>query len=325
MISGEYEYPDSPESNETIIARPYGVLSPTRDVAVNTSMQEGKTKDQCISAPIEEPIREECRQNIFSSYPSGDVPYQNSVQNVQNQIIQENMQQNQNFLQNHIWNQMQQQNMFVPSLGFQNNINHERMPHFINDVTQTVTLPIMNPNILRQHNQLHQTTMTNNKAMPQEPQKIIYGQNVASGTYRRYQDTVPISATIDAKQYGSANYSLDVTPNLNVAFCQTENETKLHNLNETYNRSSQIDNFTQANPEVSVVTNNATCNDDSLLLDCSIDSLIPSENDNKLKDSAVNTENMPNIPLRKKKAQKLEQLVFSAINSQNDVVNKVLY
>ncbi|KAF7418219.1 hypothetical protein HZH68_000872 [Vespula germanica] len=323
-IGREYEYPDSPESNETIIARPYGVLSPTRDVAVNTCMQERKTKDQCISAPIEEPIREECRQNIFSSYPSGDIPYQNSVQNVQNQIIQENMQQNQNFLQNHIWNQMQQQNMFIPGLGFQNNINQERMPYFINDTTQTATLPIMNPNILRQHNQLHQTTMANNRAMPQEPQKIIYGQNVASGTTRRYQDTVPTSATVDAKQYESPNYSLDVTPNLNVAFCQTENETKLHNLNETYNRSLQIDNFTQANPEVSVVTNNATCNDDSLLLDHSIDSLNQLENDNKLKDTAVNTENIPNIPLRKKKAQKLEQLVFSAINSQNDVVNKIL-
>ncbi|XP_035732354.1 uncharacterized protein LOC118446147 isoform X2 [Vespa mandarinia] len=312
------------QSNETIIARPYGVLSPTRDVAVNTSMQERKTKDQCISAPVEEPIHEKCKQNIFSSYPSGDIPYQNSVQNVQNQIIQENMQQNQNFLQNHIWNQMQQQNMFVPGLSFQNNINQERMPHFINDAAHTATLPIINPNILRQHNQLHQTIMTNNRAMPQEPQKIIYGQNVGSGIYRRYQDTVPISATIDAKQYGSPNYSLDVTPNLNVAFCQTENETKLHNLNETYNRSLQIDNFTQVNPEISVVTNNATYNDDNLLLDCSIDSLTPSENDNKLKDTAVNTENMPNIPLRKKKAQKLEQLVFSAINTQNDVVNKIL-
>ncbi|XP_046814739.1 uncharacterized protein LOC124422391 isoform X5 [Vespa crabro] len=233
-IGREYEYPDSPESNETIIARPYGVLSPTRDVAVNTSMQERKTKDQCISASIEEPIHEESKQNIFSSYPSGDIPYQNSVQNVQNQIIQENMQQNQNFLQNHIWNQMQQQNMFVPGLNFQNNINQERMPHFINDAAHTATLPIINPNILRQHNQLHQTIMTNNRAMPQEPQKIIYGQNVAS------------------------------------------------------------------------------------------DSLTPSENDNKLKDRAVNTENMPNIPLRKKKAQKLEQLVFSAINTQNDVVNKIL-
>ncbi|XP_014616980.1 PREDICTED: uncharacterized protein LOC106794074 [Polistes canadensis] len=324
-IGCEFEYPDSPESSETVIARPYGVLSPTKDVAVNTCMQEKSTKSQRISVPIEEPIKE-CRQNIFSSYPYGDIPYQNSVQNVQNQIIQENMQHNQNFLQNHMYNQMQQQNMFVPGLGFQNNITQERMPHFINDATQTATLPIMNPNILRQHNQLHQIAMTNNRAVPQEPQKIIYGQNIASGTYRRYQNIVPRSTTIDAEQYGSTSpdYLPDVTSNLNVAFCEAENDKKKHNLNETYNRSLQTDNFTQANPEVSVITNNATYNDNSLLLDYSIDSLTPSENDNKSKDTAVNTENMPDVPIRKKKAQKLEQLVVNAINSQNDVVNKIL-
>ncbi|KAI4490408.1 hypothetical protein M0802_010679 [Mischocyttarus mexicanus] len=324
-IGCEFEYPDSPESSETIIARPHGVLSPTRDVAVNTCIQESTMKGQRISIPIEEPIKE-CKQNIFSSYPYGDIPYQNSVQNVQNQIIQENMQHNQNYLQNHMYNQMQQQNMFVPSLGFQNNAIQERMPHFINDATQTANLPIMNPNILRQHNQLHQTAMMNNRAVPQEPQKIIYGQNISSGPYRLHQNIVPRSTTINAEKYGSASpdYPPDVTSNLNVAFCEAENDKKQHNLNETYNRSLKTDNFTQSNPEISVITNNATYNDNSLLLDYSIDSLVPSENDNKSKDTAVNTENMPDVPLRKKKAQKLEQLVVSAINSQNDVVNKIL-
>ncbi|KAK2582066.1 hypothetical protein KPH14_002770 [Odynerus spinipes] len=325
-ISREYEYPDSPESNETIVARPYGVLSPTRDAAVNTCTEERSANVRRVPAPIEEPIREEYRQNVFSSYPYGDVPYQNSVQNVQNQIIQENMQQNQNFLQNHMWHQMQQQNILPNGLGFQNNINQERLSHLVNDVTPTAAFPFVNPNILRQHNQLHQIPMANNRAMPQEPQKINYGQNLVANTYRRYQETVPRPTMVDTKQCGSSSpdYSPDVTSNLNVAFCQSGNETKLHNLNETFNCSLQTNNSIRANPEVSVVTNNATCNDDSLLLDCLMDSPTPSENDNKSKDTAVNTVNVPNVPLRKKKAQKLEQLVLSAINSQNEVVNKIL-
>lgn len=323
--TGEYEYPDSPKSNETIIARPYGILSPTRDVAVNTGMETRNTNVRRIVAPIEETIREEYRQPVCSNYPYVDIPFQNSVQNVQNQIIQENMQQNQNFLQNHMWNQIQQQNMLTTGSGCQNNMNQERISQFNNDSAQPMVFPLVNPNILRQPNQLHQVTMANNRAMPQEPQKINYGQNVATGTYRRYQETVPRSTTANTKQYGSASpdYSPDITPNLNVAFCQSKNETKVHNLNETFNRSLQIDNSVCTNAEVSVVTNNATCNDDSLLLDCSIDSPTPSEN-GKSKDTAVNTEDVPNAPLRKKKAQKLEQLVLSAISSQNEVVNKIL-
>ncbi|XP_076651921.1 uncharacterized protein LOC143358587 [Halictus rubicundus] len=325
-IERENEYPDSPESNETIIARPYNrVFSPTRDVAINTGeplVQMAGKSTQCNTIPMEEPLRASYKHNSLP-HPYGDIPYQNTVQNVQNQIIQENMQQHQTLQQNCL---SHQQNMLVNNLGFQSdqqNLNQNLIAQCVN-VPMKCECPttIHNTNLeqlLQQQNQLQQVTHVNNRAMPQEPRKIMFGQNLAA-TYKQHYGNIltHMPAVIDSKGVGclSPDYSPDVSHNLNDAFCQSKNEDKAHNLNETYNRPMQAD--------ASVLTNNATCNDDSLLLEFLMDSLSQAGSDHKSKETAVNTDNIPNVPMRKKKAQKLEQLVLGAISSQNEVVNRIL-
>lgn len=323
----ENEYPESPESNETIIAKPYRVFSPTRDVAINTGERFTQIGNQAVQTNpivIEKPIREDYQQNLLSPFSYGEVPYQNAVQNVQNQIIQENMQQYQNIQQQNYtgWNQLPQQNILANNrLGFQQNVHNQ--PYVSNGTMQSTVMQNPNvENIARQQNQLHRSIpYANNQAMPQEPRKVIYGQNVT--TYRQYQDAEPrlTRMTNLIPNESSPDYSPDVSQNLNDAFCESKSDDKTHNLNETYSRSN--------NPtaDATVLTNNATCNDDTLLLELLLDSPTPSENCGKSRDSAVNTDielAIPSAPFRKKKAQKLEQLVFNAINSQNEVVNKIL-
>ncbi|XP_012058206.1 PREDICTED: uncharacterized protein LOC105621347 [Atta cephalotes] len=327
VMGYENEYPESPESNETIIAKPYRVFSPTRDVAINTGERFTQIGNQAVQTNpivIEKPIREDYQQNLLSPFSYGEVPYQNAVQNVQNQIIQENMQQYQNIQQQNYtgWNQLPQQNVLANNrLGFQQNVHNQ--PYMPNGTMQNNVM--QNPNvekIARQQNQLHRSVpYTNNQAMPQEPRKVIYGQNIT--TYRQYQDAEPrLTRMANVIPNGSSpDYSPDVSQNLNDAFCESKSDDKTHNLNETYSRSN--------NPtaDATILTNNATCNDDTLLLELLLDSPTPSENCGKSRDSAVNTDielAIPNAPFRKKKAQKLEQLVLNAINSQNEVVNKIL-
>jgi len=324
----ENEYPESPESNETIIAKPYRVFSPTRDVAINTGERFTQIGNQAVQTNpivIEKPIREDCQQNLLSPFSYGEIPYQNAVQNVQNQIIQENMQQYQNIQQQNYtgWNQLPQQNVLANNrLGFQQNVHNQ--PYMPNGTMQNNVMQNPNvENIARQQNQLHRSVpYANNQAMPQEPRKVIYGQNIT--TYRQYQDGEPrLTRMMNVIPNGSSpDYSPDVSQNLNDAFCESKSDDKTHNLNETYSRSN--------NPtaDATILTNNATCNDDTLLLELLLDSPTPSENCGKSRDSAVNTDielAIPNAPFRKKKAQKLEQLVLNAINSQNEVVNKVEY
>ncbi|XP_011862084.1 PREDICTED: uncharacterized protein LOC105558787 [Vollenhovia emeryi] len=322
----ENEYPDSPESNETIIAKPYRVFSPTRDVAINTGerfIQIGNRAVQTNPIVIEKPIREDYRQNLLAPVPYAEIPFQNAVQNVQNQIIQENMQQYQNTQQQSYtgWNQLPQQ--AVPAnnrLNFQQNVRNLNQQYLPNGTAQNNVM--QNPgaeNIGRQQNQLHRGALyADNQAMPQEPRKVTYAQNLTA-TYRQYQDVAPRFACM-ANGSLSPDYSPDVSQNLNDAFCLSKNDDKTHNLNETYSRPVHADNPADA----TVVTNNATCNDDSLLLEFLLDSPTPSENGGKSRNSAVNTDEVPSAPLRKKKAQKLEQLMLNAINSQNEVVNKIL-
>ncbi|XP_012539108.1 uncharacterized protein LOC105838236 [Monomorium pharaonis] len=328
----ENEYPDSPESNETIIAKPYRVFSPTRDVAINTGnerfIQIGSRAVQ--TNPIEKPVREaDYRQNLLASLPYADIPYQNAVQNVQNQIIQENMQQHQNIQQQNYtgWNQLPRQSVPVSNqLGFQQNVRNMNQQQYLPNGMTTMQNNVMmqNPiadNIVHQQNQLLQ--YPNNQAMPQEPRKVsAYTQNLT--TYRQsYQDTGPRLTYTNANvmSNGSPDYSPDVSQNLNDAFCLSKSDDKTHNLNETYCRP--VDNPVLA--DATVVTNNATCNDESLLLEFLLEDSPPtSENGVKSRDSAVNTDEVPSAPFRKKKAQKLEQLVLNAINSQNEVVNKIL-
>jgi len=290
--------------------------------------QIGNRAVQTNSIAIEKPIREDYRQNLLASFPYGEIPYQNAVQNVQNQIIQENMQQYQNVQQQNYtrWNQLPQQN--VPAnnrLGFQQNVYNLNQQYLPNGITQNNVMQNPNvENVTRQQNQLHRgAPYADNQAMPQEPRKVTYAQNLT--TYRQYQDVGPrLTCMTNVMPNGSLSpdYSPDVSQNLNDAFCQSKSDDKTHNLNETYNRPVNMDN---PMADATVVTNNATCNDESLLLEFLLASPTPSENDGKLRDSAVNTDEVPNAPFRKKKAQKLEQLVLSAINSQNEVVNKVEY
>ncbi|KAK9301611.1 hypothetical protein QLX08_006049 [Tetragonisca angustula] len=329
-LGRENEYPDSPESNETIIARPHRVFSPTRDAAINTGEQltriAGKST-QCNIFPVnEEPLSVNYKQNLVSNFNYAEIPFQNAVQNVQNQIIQENMQQYQNQQQNHMCNG---QNTLMNNLNLQQNLQNLNQ-----GLTQSVNLPmhvnsvaIQNPNvehIIQQHH-LQQVRHANNRAMPQEPQKITLQQTLADMYKQQYGD-FPTHTPVDAKQIGSfsPDYSPDVSQNLNDAFCQSKSDDKTPDINGAYSRTIQaINPLRMQNPEISVITNNATYNDDSLL-EFLIESPTPSENDNKSKDTAVNTDNVPHVPLRKKKAEKLEQVMLNAINSQNEVVNKIL-
>ncbi|XP_050466419.1 uncharacterized protein LOC126859331 [Cataglyphis hispanica] len=321
----ENEYPDSPESNETIIAKPYRVFSPTRDVAINTGEHLIQIGNRAIQTnPMEKPVREDYQPNVLASYPYGEIPYQNTVQNVQNQIIQENMQQYQNSQQQNCvrWNHLPQQN--VPAnnqLGYQQNVNQQFLP---NGITQSNVMHNFNAeNIARQQNQLQQRALyADNRAMPQEPCKVAHRQNLATA-YKQYQDTrLACTANVVQQNESSPDYSPDVSQNLNEGFCLSKGDEKTYSLNETYNRPVNLDNPNTV--DATIMTNNATCNDDSMLLEFLLDSPDPSENGGKSRDSAVNTDEIPSAPIRKKKAQKLEQLVLSAINSQNEVVNKIL-
>lgn len=299
---------------------------------------------QAVGKPIhrnylsEEPVRATYKQNFLSNYAYGEIPYQNTVQNVQNQIIQENMQQNQMIQENMQQNpnlqrtcMHNQPNMLVNNLNLPQNFNHGLTSQCMDVPVQIRPATVQNPNLehmILQQNQLQQATHANNRAMPQEPKKVSFGQNLTSTYKQQYGNLLThMPVVVNAKQTGSLSpdYSPDVSQNLNDAFCQSKNTEETDNLNETYNKYIQVPNpLTIQNPDVSVITNNATCNDDSLL-ELLINSPTPSENDNKSKDTAVNTDDIPYVPLRKKKVQKLEQLVLSAINSQNEVVNKVRY
>lgn len=330
-LGRENEYPDSPESNETIIARPYRVFSPTRDVAINTGeqlTQIAAKSTQCNTFPVEEPLNVNYKQNLVPGYNYGEIPFQNTVQNVQNQIIQEKMQHN--LQQNHMCNK---QNILVNNLNLEQNLqnlNQGLTAQSIHVPMQLSSMTMQNPNVehvIQQHNQLQYLANTSNRAMPQEPQKTVLDQaltNMCKQLYGNCSAHIPVVE--DTKRIGSLSpdYSPDVSQNLNDAFYQSKSDEKVPNLNKTYNTITQNTNSLRVqNPEISVITNNATYNDDSLL-EFMIDSPTPSENDNKSKDNAVNTDNIPDVPLRKKKAEKLEQLMLSAINSQNEVVNKIL-
>ncbi|KAK1135510.1 hypothetical protein K0M31_000099 [Melipona bicolor] len=331
-LGRENEYPDSPESNETIIARPHRVFSPTRDAAINTGEQltriAGKST-QCNIFPVnEEPLGVNYKQNLVSNFNYGEIPFQNAVQNVQNQIIQENMQQHQNQQQNHMCNG---QNALMNNLNLQQNLQNlnQGLTQSVNLPMQVNSVAMQNPNVehmIQQHH-LQQVRHANNRAMPQEPQKITLEQTLSDIYKQRYGDfPTRMPVVIDAKQIGpfSPDYSPDVSQNLNDAFCQSKSDDKTPDINEAYSRTIQaINPLRMQNPEISVITNNATYNDDSLL-EFLIESPTPSENDKKSKDTAVNTDNVPHVPLRKKKAEKLEQLMLNAINSQNEVVNKIL-
>ncbi|XP_058791564.1 uncharacterized protein LOC131664464 [Phymastichus coffea] len=323
------DYPESPESNETVLAQPYRVFSPVRDAATNTTQQQLSITNKKIlhhnGLYEEPPIKETYRQSTYTN-KFYDVPFQNTVQNVQNQIIQENMQQNQTLLQqNLLQNQILEHNRLqINPILRQNlqNINqglYNDQGVLCNQAPLGCNHNIIAENVLQNLQSKCQLNSVGNRAMPQEPRKNSFRQNLLAN-YRQFQE--PISQNYNANMnhlgFVSPSISPDIPPNLNYGFCQTKLD-KANGIHDAYSRPS-------SNPlnDVTTITNNATFNDDSLSIEFLQNSPTPDSEPTKPKDFAVNTDDIPNAPFRKKKAEKLERLMMSAINSQNEVVNKIL-
>lgn len=331
FVLGSENYPDSPESSETVLAQPFRVFSPVKDAATNTTQQQLTNTNKKIlqqNLVMEEvPIKETYRQSTYSNNYFNDVPFQNTVQNVQNQIIQENMQQNQAILrQNQVLEQNHlQTNANVLRQNLQNGMyNDQGVMYCQGQTTSQMNFGQQNgisENILRTQQNNYQLNSINNKAMPQEPRKNNFRPNLT--VYRQFQDAVG-SQNFNNNHVGflSPSISPDIPQNLNEAFCQT----KTDRINEPYNMMKMTSNQLNAtNHDVTAVTNNATFNDDTISIEFLQDSPSLDDEPVKLKDFAVNTEVVPSAPARKKKAEKLERLMISAINSQTEVVNKVYY
>ena len=294
---------------------------------------------------MEPAIKETFQRNSFPNNRFSEVPFQNTVQNVQNQIIQENMQQNQALMhQNMLQNQLSDHNLLQLNPSYrQNLLNTNQFDALYADQgvqwrtgnNQLQSHPSLSQNqvpenILRARNQFQQNP-DNNQAMPQEPRKPAFRQNLAAN-YRQYQDLRGLQNYASNTNHNgilSPRYSPEFAPNMNEAFCESAKEENAHNLNETFDHPLPGGNgINLPTIDATILTNNATFNDDTLSIEFLQDSRSPSEDGiPKVKDFAVNTdtENVPNAPFRKKKAQKLEQLMLSAISSQNEVVNKVIY
>ena len=331
LFAGDEDYPDSPESNETVLAQPFRVLSPVRDAATNTTQHQlGNNKKIMVNGVCEEvPIKETYRQNTYSNNYFSEVPFQNTVQNVQNQIIQENMQQHQAILQqNLLQNQILEHNRLQMNPVMRQNIQNINQGIYndqgiaYNQGQFGIGQNVIPENVLRMQNKC-QLNSINNRAMPQEPRKNSFRQNLAAN-HRQFQQDIGIqnyNGNLNHLGFLSPSISPDIPPNLNDAFCQSKND-KMHDLNETFTQTGpNVMNL--PNADVTTITNNATFNDDTLSIEFLQDSPSPDHEPKKLKDFAVNTDNIPSVPLRKKKAEKLERLMMEAISSQNDVVNKV--
>jgi hypothetical protein len=316
------------------LAKPFRVLSPVRDAATNTIQyqigQTNKKISQQNGVAEEVPIKDVYRQNTYSNNYFSEIPFQNTVQNVQNQIIQENMQQNQALLQqNMLQNQLLDHNRLQMNPILRQNIQNanqglytdQGLPY--NQTHLGFVQNLASENTLRMQNKYQQNPI-NNRAMPQEPRKNNFRQNLAAN-YRQFQDIGPQNCNANFNPIGflSPSISPDIPPNLNEAFCQTKNE-KSQVLNETFIRPLS-NPLNLVNADVTTLTNNATFNDDSISIEFLQDSPTPDNQPAKLKDFGMNTEDVPNAPFRKKKAEKLERIMMNAINSQNDVVNKVFY
>lgn len=321
------DYPDSPESNETVLAQPFRVLSPVRDAATNTRHQLDHLSRKTLHSntvatnTIEPAVKDSFHPNSLANNRFSEIPFQNTVQNVQNQIIQENMQQNQAYLQqNLLQNQLSGNNLLQMNPTYRQNLLNTNENLYAGQGVQWRTgndqLPILlnqiqSENIYYPQNQL-QNNPINNQLIPQEPRKLAFRQNLES--YRQYQNSRGQQNHIPNGLL-SPRYSPEYLANL---------EEKTHNLNETYDQMSG-NGMNLPNIDTTTLTTNATFNDDTLSIEFLQDSPSPSDDGTtKVKDLGVNTDIVPNAPFRKKKAQKLEQLMLSAINSQNDVVNKIL-
>ncbi|XP_023314416.1 uncharacterized protein LOC106648325 isoform X2 [Trichogramma pretiosum] len=322
------DYPDSPESNVTVLAQPFRVFSPVRDAATNTTQQQlshtNKKVTQQNRLSEEVPSKENYRPSTGSSSNNffSEVPFQNTVQNVQNQIIQENMQQNQailqqNLLQNQLQNQFQMNTLLRPNVP---NIN----PALYTDQGLQFGQAQMGMNGMTENGILKmqgksQLNQFYNQAVPQEPiRKPSFRQNLVSHPQFQQDLAGMQNYNFQMNPLGlfSPSISPDIAPNLNEAMYQ-----KNEKMNEASSRPSSN---TRNQADMTTMTNNATFNDDTISIEFLADSPSPDHEPVKLNDFGVNTDEMPNAPFRKKKAEKLEKLMMSAISSQNEVVNKIL-
>uniref|UniRef100_A0A6V7JWZ3 Myb/SANT-like DNA-binding domain-containing protein n=1 Tax=Bracon brevicornis TaxID=1563983 RepID=A0A6V7JWZ3_9HYME len=290
-----HEYYDSSESNETVLARPHRSLSPTiRDPRLNLEpkiLRPNVNKNMRRSHPDER-----YRYNTLSE----NIPLKNTVQNVQNQIIQENMMLRNQLSPDFMVNQIPQQ---IPDYY---NIGHMQIPqrqstigNYVPDNLLYTQPQRMSTNMARIQSQLQQCALT---------------ERMDAKNFGPYSQNPELNGNF--KPFRSQpNYAQDIAPNLNEAFTQ-QKMPKPQNLNETYDQDADIYPVNQT-----AITNNATFNDDTISIDFAQDSPSASENGAS---GSKNNESPPNIPLRKKKAQKLEQLMINALTSQTEVVNKIL-
>uniref|UniRef100_A0A0C9R1F7 MSANTD2_1 protein n=1 Tax=Fopius arisanus TaxID=64838 RepID=A0A0C9R1F7_9HYME len=284
-------YADSSESNETVLARPHRSLSPTiRDPRMNFEPKTLRSNMKSVRRSLPE---DRYRYNTLEANRFSEMPLKNTVQNVQNQIIQENMLLKNQLSENYMSNQGPQ------SLDYCNfpprNYPPDNMMYY---PTRQST------NLARIQSQLQQCALSERLDNPKSfiPFTTKNSENV---NYK-----IPLR---------SQTYPSDIAPNLNEAFCQGKMSQPVaaHNLNETYDQDNDMFPV-----NTTTITNNATFNDDTLSIEFIEESPSPSENG--LISSKNQSPNPPNAPFRKKKAQKLEQLMLSAITSQTEVVNKIL-
>ncbi|XP_063995342.1 uncharacterized protein LOC135172853 [Diachasmimorpha longicaudata] len=299
-------YADSSESNETVMARPHRSLSPTiRDPRMNL---EPKVLRSNMGKPLRRSLPEDrYRFNTFETNRFSDMPLKNTAQNVQNQIIQENMLLKNQLCENYMTNQgLQQPHNPVQPMDYC--VNYGNIPQRNYPLDNMYYPSRMSTNLARIQSQLQQCALPERMDNPQQAKSFLpfTTKNSENVNYKISSRPQP-------------NCHSDIAPNLNEAFCQAKisQQMKAQNLNETYDQ--ETDPFPV---NATMMTNNATFNDDTLSIEFIQDSPSPSENE--LVGSKNDSPNPPHAPFRKKKAQKLEQLMLSAITSQSEVVNKIL-
>ncbi|XP_015122616.1 uncharacterized protein LOC107045035 [Diachasma alloeum] len=302
-------YADSSESNETVLARPHRSLSPTvldpRINLVPKALRSNMGKVLRRSLP-----EDHYRYNTLEANRFSEMPLKNTAQNVQNQIIQENMLLKNQLCENYMSNQGLQQPPNGPqSMDYCLNMGNIPQPPRNHPQDNILYYPTRHStNLARIQSQLQQCALTERLDNPQQAKSFV---PLAPKNSENINYKIPLRPQTSCHP--------DIAPNLNEAFYQAKisQQTKAHNLNETYDQDTDMFPV-----NTTMITNNATFNDDTLSIEFIQDSPSPSENG--LVGSKNDSPNPPHAPFRKKKAQKLEQLMLSAITSQTEVVNKIL-
>ena len=235
--------------------------------------------------------------------------------------------QQRNLLQNQL---LQDEPIMQPEQLYRRNVGHntfypidETVPLKLRPGSQRYDPPV-SENLFRTQNQLQQTSMPDNRAVPQEPRRGNFGQNLAMN-YKLFKEAPLSGCYFDQNLMRTrqrANYSPDTAANLNDAFCQTSKDEMNENYEENY--ENPVDQEMIRAMNATTLTNNATFNDDTISIEFLEGSPSPSDNCAVgTKSVSGGSDKVPDAPVRTKKVQKLEQLMISAITSQSEVVNKV--